>query len=83
MRRRAALVIFFRWTDFMIDDSNLCSMLFHCCCGMHIEMECPYHLFTFEIMPMIIMMWPKLPDESELNHLMSHSIMEDGSIKYH
>jgi hypothetical protein len=31
----------------------------------HIEIECPYHLFTFEIMMMIIM-WPKLPDESEL-----------------
>jgi hypothetical protein len=24
---------FFRWTDFMIDDSNLCSMSFYCCCA--------------------------------------------------
>jgi hypothetical protein len=42
---------------------------------MHLGMECPYHLFTFEIMMMMIM-WPKLLDESELNHLMSHSIMK-------
>lgn len=24
---------FFWWTDFMIDDSNLCSMPFYCCCA--------------------------------------------------
>jgi hypothetical protein len=43
-----------------------------------LEMKCPYHLFTFEIMMMMIM-WLLLLDESELNHLMSHSIMKMGA----